>query len=243
MTFCLGMKTHDGLVGIADTRLSSGTQIDVAKKVTLHAHAGHEVFVMTSGLRSVRDKTLTYFEVELAQHPRPFARLYELVNFFAAQLRRVGDEDREFLGRSGLRIDLQALIGGQLDDDVEQRLYMVYSEGNWVEVSRTTPYHIIGESDYGKPVLDRMLRYESDVYDALKVGMLAFDATRTSASDVGYPLDVVTFRAQGAQMHEHRFEQAEVQPLSDWWSEQIHALVEHAPQEIVAALCRHAFGP
>lgn len=242
MTFCLGMKTHDGLVALADTRLTSGSQMDAAKKVTLHEHSGKRVFVMTSGLRSVRDKALTYLDVELANGSVQLGRLYEFANLFAAQLRRVADEDGDALNRSGLHIDLHALIGGQLDGDTEHRLYMVYPEGNWVEVSKTTPYYIIGASGYGKPVLDRTLRYENTVHQAFKVGMLAFDATRTSSNDVGYPVDVVTFRPTDGRMHEHRFQQPDVAPLSDWWSQEIARLVDGAPQDVVGSLCARAFG-
>ena len=88
------------------------------------------------------------------------SKLYKAVNAFAAALRRVATEDKAYLTDSGLHFDLHALIGGQLTKDAVHKLYLVYPEGNWVEISHGTPYHIIGEGGYGKPVLD--LPYEED---------------------------------------------------------------------------------
>ena len=65
MTFCLGMRLKGGLVGIADTRITSGSEVFISKKVTTYSHGGSPLFLMTSGLRSVRDKVLTYFEEDL----------------------------------------------------------------------------------------------------------------------------------------------------------------------------------
>ena len=62
MTFCLGMKVEEGLVGIADTRVTTGAECITAGKVSIHQHGRHSMFLMTSGLRSVRDKAVTYFD-------------------------------------------------------------------------------------------------------------------------------------------------------------------------------------
>ena len=80
MTFCLGMMVQEGIVGIADSRLTSGTEIISAKKVSVYRQGQGSFVVMTSGLRSVRDKTLTYFEEEMATRSEPFERLFKAVN-------------------------------------------------------------------------------------------------------------------------------------------------------------------
>src|SRR5436853_138806 len=86
--------------------------------------------------------------------------------------------------------------------DVRHRLYLIYPQGNWVEVDSGTPYQIIGASGYGKPVLDRTLKYEDSLRFALKVGCLAFDSTRISAANVDFPLDVVLYLRDRYQMIE-----------------------------------------
>ena len=90
MTFCLGMKVKDGLVGIADTRVTTGSERITARKVTIHEHGRHSMFFMTSGLRSLRDKALTYFEEALEEGEQTFDKLYKAVNAFAEQVRPTG---------------------------------------------------------------------------------------------------------------------------------------------------------
>src|SRR5439155_17662448 len=195
MTFCLGMKVAGGLVGIADTRVTSGTEVITARKVSVHEHSGQTFFLMTSGLRSVRDKALTYFEEVLDESDTEFDRLYKAVNVFSGQLRRVADEDKEAIVAGNYRFDLHALIGGQFRHDKEHKLYLIYPQGNWVEIGSGTPYCIIGESGYGKPILDRTLKFSDPIRFALKVGCLAFDSTRISAVNVDFPIDVIIYDA------------------------------------------------
>lgn len=231
MTFCLGIAVEEGLVGIADTRITSGNEMTSARKVTTYQNGHGAFFLMTSGLRSVRDKTLTYFDEALSDLPAPCDKLYKVVNLYAEQLRRVATEDKAFLAESGLRFDMRTLIGGQLLADVAHKLYLVYPEGNWVEVSPGTPYHIIGEGGYGKPVLDRTLKYSDSLRTALKVGCLAFDSTRISAADVDFPIDVVLYQKGGRDLAEHRYEKEDLADISSWWQEHLRGLIHELPSE------------
>ena len=119
---------------------------------------------MTSGLRSLPDKTLTYFKDRLAERAsrdEPFERLYQAVNLLAEQVRTVAHEDKAALHGSGMAFNNHALIGGQMERDARQKLYLLYPEGNWVDTGRLTPYHVIGSVGYGKPLLDRTLTEDS----------------------------------------------------------------------------------
>ena len=174
MTFCLGMKCQEGLLAIADARITSGTELSTAKKISIHQHAQHSMFILTSGLRSVRDKAITYFEERLQDESAHFTKMYQAANALAEEIRRVRREDGEWLAGDGIFFDLHCIFGGQLEGDDEQRLYLIYPEGNWVEVRAATPYVIIGESRYGKPILDRVWNYEQGLFDALRVGLLGW---------------------------------------------------------------------
>lgn len=233
MTFCLAMKVADGLVGLADTRVTTGTEHITARKVTVHQHGRHSMFIMTSGLRSARDKALTYFREVLEESDESFDKLYKAVNAFAAQIRRVWREDREALEDTGFQFNLHSIVGGQLEKDEEHRLYLLYPQANWVEVARGTPYYLIGESSYGKPLLDRTLCYDSSMDLALKVGYLAFDATRTSATDVDFPLDVILYQRGSYVMLERRFERRDLIELSEWWQARISEAVEAADAPLI----------
>jgi len=233
MTFCISMKTSDALIGIADTRITTGSERITARKITLHQEENHSMFLMTSGLRAARDKALTYFDEILESQGSTFDRLYKAVNAFGDQIRRVSDEDSKWLVNSGLDVNIHALVGGQFENDDEHKLYMIYPQGNWVEVSRGSPYFVIGESRYGKPLLDRVLTYESSITDALKSGYLAFDATRASASDVDFPLDVVVYRPNTYRMIEHRYEASDLRDLTKWWQKNIRDAFRESPDEWV----------
>ena len=131
MTFCLGISVEEGLVGIADTRVLSGNEYLTAKKTATYQGPGFSFFVMTSGLRSLRDKILLYFEEAFARETMARERLYRIVNLYARQVRRVSEEDREPLERADLRFNAFSLIGGQAAEDSTHRLFLVYPEGNW----------------------------------------------------------------------------------------------------------------
>ncbi|MDE2027738.1 MAG: peptidase [Candidatus Omnitrophica bacterium] len=234
MTFCLAMKVQDGLVGIADTRVTSGKECMTAKKVTVHQKSGrHAAFIMTSGLRSLRDKAVTYFQEVIEQEDQSFNKLYKMVNAFGEQVKRVAQEDRKSLEEHGLAFNLFALVAGQLEDDKEPMLYMLYPEGNWVEVGEGSPYFIIGNTGHGKPLLDRALKYQSSVEFALKVGFLSFNATRVSANDVEYPIDVVVCKKDDFHIVQRRFEREDMNRYSVWWQERIAQSIHEMPDDWV----------
>lgn len=246
MTFCLGIKVEEGLVGIADTLITSGSECIHAHKVTVQRYGDHLMFLMTSGLRSVRDKALTYFEEVLEDEDVPFDRLYKAVNAFAEQVRRVAHEDREALVDSQLSFNLHTLIGGQFAKDREHKLYLLYPQGSWVEVNPSSPYYIIGESGYGKPILDRTLKYTDSMQFALKVGCLAFDSTRISATSVDFPVDVVLYRRDGSEMVEHRYKKEDLYEISSWWQERLRTSVDQLPsswQDVVLDKLAQVSGP
>jgi putative proteasome-type protease len=231
MTFCLGIKVKEGLVGLADTRVTSGSECITARKVSVYDFDGHAMFLMTSGLRSVRDKAMTYFNDLLEEQEQHYDRLFKAVNGFADQIRRVASEDRKALEESGLHFNIHVLIGGQLSHDKEHKLYLVYPQGNWVEVGKGTPYYIIGASGYGKPVMDRALKYEDDMRYALKVGCLAFDSTRISAADVDFPVDVVLYSPEKRKVVEYRYNKEDLLEVSTWWQERLRNGVQKLPSD------------
>ena len=235
MTFCLGISVREGLVGIADTRVTSGNEVITARKVAIYQQDQQALFIMTSGLRSLRDKALTYFEEYMSQNEQPLDRVFKAVNAFAAQVRRVAQEDKQALSESGLSFDIYSLVGGQFEKDSQHHLYLLYPQGNWVEIGQGTPYHIIGAAGYGKPVLDRTLKYHDSMRFAFKVGCLAFDSTRISAADVDFPIDVVLYVRDTLKVIEHRYQKEDLLELSNWWQERLRLSVSELPSEWIEA--------
>ncbi len=231
MTFCLGMALDEGLVGIADTLITSGRECTHARKLSVYNVEGGSFFVMTSGLRSLRDKTLTYFEDVLEEREEPFRRLFHAVDLFADQLRLVREQDGAALEKAQLGFNLHALIGGQMQGDKTHRLYLLYPQGNWVETGPGTPYQMIGSTGYGKPVLDRALKHHDSMQHAFKVGCLSFDSTRISAADVDFPIDAVLYARGSFRMVQHRFDKGDLAQLSEWWQERMRGAVSSLPSE------------
>lgn len=233
MTFCLGISIEEGLVGIADTRVSSGRESLTARKFASYQGPGFSFFIMNSGLRSLRDKLLLYFEDAFTKQSSARERLYKVVDLYAAQVRRLHGEEGKLLIDSDLRFNVHALIGGQMTSDSSHRLFMVYPEGNWVEIGPDTPYQIIGNGGYGKPILERSLKRADSLRYAFKVGILAFDATRLCASDVDFPLDVLLYRRGSGEIMEHRYEREDLAQISRWWQDRMRQAVDELPAEPV----------
>ncbi len=231
MTYCLGIKLKSGLVALADTRITSGTDTTSAKKIYTHQHGNQSLFIMTIGLRSVRDKAVTYFKEVLEERKEPFNKLYKIVNEFGAQLRRVAEEDRKALETGGLKFNLFSIVGGQMADDEEPKLFLLYPEGNWVEVGEGTPFVIIGNSGYGKPILNRTLTYDTAMALALKTGFLSFDSTRVSANDVDFPIDVALYKSNSYNFIEHRFEKEDLAHISQFWGQELQNALNNVPED------------
>jgi putative proteasome-type protease len=152
---------------------------------------------------------------------------------YAAQVRRLAEEDGKALREADLRFNIHTVIGGQMSGDSNHRLFMIYPEGNWVEVANDTPYQIIGNTGYGKPILERSLTHRDALLYAFKLGILSFDATRLCASDVDFPLDVVLYERGSFKMVEHRYEREDLKHISNWWQERMRAAVAELPSQWV----------
>jgi putative proteasome-type protease len=231
MTFCLGITVEQGLIAIADTRVVAGNECLIAKKTASYEGPGYSFFVMNSGLRSLRDKVLLYFEEAFARDAFARGRLYRVVNLYAEQVRKAITEDRAALESAELKFNIFSLIGGQMSGDSAHRLFLIYPEGNWVEIGPDTPYQIIGASGFGKPILERSLTREDSMQYAFKVGLLAFDATRLCAADVDFPIDVLLYSKGSFTLVEQRYERDDLREISNWWQDRMRRAVHDLPSQ------------
>src|SRR6202012_177066 len=225
MTYCLGIKVKEGLVAIADTLITSGTETAIKKKIFIEQKDKFSLFIMTSGLRSVRDKAVVYFK-EIMETTE-FNKLYKAVNAFGEQVKRVAEEDKISLEKSGFKFDLNTIIGGQLKDDEEHKLFLLYPEGNWVELGQGAPYVIIGNSGYGKPILHRILDENSSLKLCLKTGFVSFDSTRVSSNNVDFPIDVAIYRKDSFNLVEKRYEKRDLEYISAQWAEELKTALDN----------------
>ncbi|PHQ34931.1 Ntn hydrolase family protein [Rhodopirellula bahusiensis] len=231
MTFCIGIKVREGIVALADTRIVRGSEQSNKQKLAEFQHNGQSLFTMTSGLRSVRDKAITYLDESLRNDSSDVNRLYQIVNRFGEQIRRVKDEDGAALQSTNHKFNSHAIIGGRLFGDLSPQLFYVYPEGNWIEAAEDAPYFVIGRTYYGKPILDRLLTYETPLRSAVGLALLAFDATRTSVTDVDYPIDVAVLSNQSTAPTFRRYSEADLATTTAWWSTTLRDALNQLPMQ------------
>jgi putative proteasome-type protease len=204
MTYCVGILVREGLVMIADTRTNAGLDnIATFRKLHLFEKPGERAFALaTAGNLAVSQSVITLVSEGLANPETGETETIYTVGsaFKAAQL--VGRAIREVHRVDGIMqeqqqsqgpFDVAMLLGGQRAGG-RLRLFMIYSAGNFIEATADTPYLQIGEHKYGKPILDRSVTEKSELYDALKLGLISMDSTIRSNLGVGLPIDLVVIR-------------------------------------------------
>ena len=202
MTYCVGLLLEDGLVMIADTRTNAGVdQISTYRKLHVFEKPGERCIVIaTSGNLSVTQTALGLLreglhnpetnEMETLDQTTSMFRAAQLVGHAVRQVR---SEVSPALEADGLNSDVTLLVGGQIRGG-EMALYLIYNAGNFIECGPETPYLQIGETKYGRPMLDRAITYRHELYDALKIGLISFDSTMRSNLAVGLPIDLIVLR-------------------------------------------------
>ena len=229
MTFCIGLKVNEGLIALGDTRIVKGDEHVVKSKLSFSTIGPNPWWLMTSGLRSIRDKAVVYFEQETEKGPSQYTNLFELANCFGEQLRRVRSEDGASLASSNYAFNLHAILGGRLEKDQSPKMFYIYPEGNWIESSPDSPYFIIGRTHYAKPIVDRLLKFDTSLRQATALAYLAFDATRTCVTDVDFPVDMIVSNALTRQTTFHRFQEPELSHVSQWWNQELSNALQRFP--------------
>ena len=216
-------------MALADTRIVKGDEHLTKSKLSFSSNGDNQWWLVTSGLRSIRDKAVIYFEKDLSAQSKPYTQLFELANSFGQQLRSVRSEDGLSLASSNFSFNLHAIIGGKLSKDATPKMFYVYPEGNWIESSEDSPYFLIGRTHYAKPILDRLLRYDTDLRQSAALAFLAFNATQASVTDVGFPIDMILSKLNSKQAIYHRFHEADLARVASWWQQTLSEALHQFP--------------
>jgi len=203
MTYCVGIKLDAGLVFLSDSRTNAGLdQISTFRKMIVYEKAGDRFMVMLSaGNLSISQSVREILQVEkLDNGDQPpitiwnATSMYDAVRVLGSAVRRVYDQDGPSLKQSGIDFNATMIFGGQIAGEA-MRLFLVYSAGNFIEATRETCYFQVGESKYGKPVLDRMITPATPLDEAAKCALVSMDSTLKSNLSVGLPLDLLVYEA------------------------------------------------
>ena len=200
MTYCVGMLLADGLVLAADTRTAAGVDhVASFRKLSVFTQPDERVIALMSAGNLATSQSVVSVVSERLGSRKGEDSLFETSSMFNAArivgsvLREVMRNDAETVRASGADPGTSFLVAGQVADR-PPRLFQVYEAGNFIEATPETPFLQIGETKYGKPILDRVVSHDMTLGDAAKAALISFDSTMRSNVSVGLPIDLMIYR-------------------------------------------------
>ncbi len=202
MTYCVGIRLNAGLVFLSDSRTNAGMdQISTFRKMMIYEKTDDRFMVMLSaGNLSISQSVREILQVEKLDNgdDEPLTiwnapSMFDAVRVLGSAVRRVYSQDGPSLKASGIDFNASMIFGGQIKGEA-MRMFLVYSAGNFIEATRETCFFQIGESKYGKPILDRVLTPTTPLDEAAKCALVSMDSTLKSNLSVGLPLDLLVYR-------------------------------------------------
>ncbi|WP_416908996.1 MAG: peptidase [Polymorphobacter sp.] len=245
MTYCVGILVREGLVMMADTRTNAGVDnISSYRKLrVMDTHPGRVIAVASAGSLSVTQSALSRVQEGIqmpdkAGNAEPERETLDTAPsvFRAAQimgqaLHDAKDAIDKVVEGNDVSTDATLLLAGSIDGR-RPRLFLIYGAGNFIECQSDTPFLQIGEHKYGKPVLDRMITYETPLAEAVKIGLISFSATMRSNLAVGLPIDLITVRSGISAIEVlHRIDADDpyYREMNDRWSNALRAAAAAIP--------------
>lgn len=211
MTYCIGIKLNAGLVFLSDSRTNAGLDaVSTFRKMIIYEQPGERFMVMLSaGNLSISQSVRELLQVERIDsgQGQPTTiwnakSMFDAARVLGATVRRVHDQDGHALKQAGVDFNANMIFGGQIKGEA-MRLFLVYSAGNFIEATRETCFFQIGESKYGKPILDRVLAPTTELDEAAKCALVSMDSTIKSNLSVGPPLDLLEYEAGALRSDRH----------------------------------------
>ena len=198
MTYCLGIMTRHGLVMASDSRTNAGyDHLHAIRKMHTFETPGARVFILlSSGSLSLTQSILTLLrrDFEEGKGLAIAPSMYDAARVIGDQVRRVSDLDRAALERDDYKFNVHFLLGGQINGD-KHALYLIYPQGNPLAATEDSPFLQIGEAKYGRPILDRGIRYDqTTLEEGVKYAIISLDSTMRSNATVGPPIDLAVYR-------------------------------------------------
>ena len=240
MTYCVAMLLDTGLVFLSDSRTSAGVDhISTFRKTTVLQKPGERVLVLQSAGNLAITQAVVSILRERIDLPgeKPVPNLFNCPNLFEAAecvgeaVREVHRRDAHCLKEFGVEFNASFILGGQIRGEVP-RLFSIYSAGNFIEATPETTYFQIGESKYGKPIIDRVLRRSSSLNEATRCALISMDSTIRSNLSVGLPLDLVMIKRDRYETARHMSIDADneyFRGIRNRWSEALREAFAQLP--------------
>lgn len=238
MTYCLAIQVDDGIVFAADTRTSAGVDY-VTTYSKLHCFdtgGDNGIALLSAGSLATTQEVVSWMQRDLQQNNtenlNAFSRMFELAGYVGRVSQAVQATHRAALQASGVNGQASFIIGGQVRGE-PPGLYLVYAEGNFIRASSDTPYLQIGETKYGKPILDRLVSPKLNLGQATRLAVLSLNATIKSNVTVGTPIDLGVYRRDSfhrPQRSRLDSNDAYYTPVSDGWNEGLKDVFMRLPE-------------
>lgn len=208
MTYCVAVKLKAGMVFLSDSRTNAGLdQISTFRKMIVYEKPGDRFMcLLSAGNLSISQSVREILQVEQVKDPETqeaitiwnAKSMFDVARVLGAAVRHVYTRDGEALKRGGVDFNVSMVLGGQIAGE-GMRLFQIYSPGNFIEATAETPFFQIGESKYGKPVLDRVIHPDTPLDEAAKCVLVSMDSTLKSNLSVGLPMDMAVYEADSLQ--------------------------------------------
>lgn len=199
MTYCVALLLDGGLVFASDTRTNAGVdQVAIFPKMHVFEVKGERVLtLLTAGNLGITQSVVSRLREGVKNgdiaNLNNVASMFEAAELVGAEMRRAYERDAEHLKNHNAEFNASILVGGQIKGETP-RLFNIYAAGNFIEPSEETPYFQIGETKYGKPIIDRVVKKNSDMMDVVKCVLISFDSTIRSNISVAAPIDLLIYR-------------------------------------------------
>ncbi|SMG51242.1 proteasome-type protease [Paraburkholderia susongensis] len=197
MTYCVAMAVNDGLVFLSDTRTNAGVDhVSTARKMSVFEQPGERLLVLLGAGNLSLTQAVLHELSEPADAAQPtlwsVPTMADAARVVGNAVRRVHQREADALQGFGVDFNCSFILGGQIAGN-RMRLFMIYAAGNFIEASAVNPYFQIGESKYGKPIIDRVLTPSTPLDEAAKSALISMDSTLRSNLSVGLPLDLLVY--------------------------------------------------
>ena len=237
MTYCLGIVLREGLVMASDSRSNASLdEVNVCQKMHTIVDPGERVFILlTSGNLSCSQSILTLLRQDFAQGKglATASSMYDAARTVGQQVRTVADMDQPDLNRHNFRFNVHLLVAGQIRGQPHD-LYLIYPQGNPLRATEDAPFLQIGESKYGRPILERGVRYaSSSLEDAARYALISLDWTMRSNAAVGPPLDLLVYTRDELRItRQRRFNDLDPDLLAiqTRWEQSLRKAVQELPR-------------
>ena len=239
MTYCLAVKVSDGIVFASDSRTNAGVDyVSTFSKMHIFSVAEDRLFVLlTSGNLATTQAVINGIQRDLeteseSTNLRTVKYLFDAAHYIGELSQRAQRVHAHSLQKDHVNMEASFILGGQIAGRAH-KIYMIYPEGNYITVSEETPYLQIGETKYGKPILDRIITSNTSLEDAARCALVSIDSTMRANISVGPPVELAIYRKDEMRIYQRlnlKYDTPYFTALGKRWSEGLRRAFDRLPR-------------